>query len=247
MNQKVSKSVIPNTATAMNILSGFLSIIFVSQQDFHTGALLIFMAAFFDSIDGILARLTKTTSMFGVELDSIADVISFGVAPAFLIYYSHLIKYETVGIILSSLVLLFGAFRLARFNVQIEDIQIKLDFNGLPIPVSALVIASLVLFYHNGINIIKPFDSIVIPSVIVLSLLMVSNIKYNTLPKVNKLDSVGKLLFTIISVGALVLLVLTNGEAIFYLLWFHILYGIFRYLYFKFFNNENQIEIKTNK
>ena len=98
----ISKSIIPNTATALNIVSGFLSLIFASQNDFHTAALFIFIAAFFDLIDGLLARLTKTASMFGVELDSLADVVSFGVAPAFLIYQSYLIKYDIWGIVISS-------------------------------------------------------------------------------------------------------------------------------------------------
>ena len=243
----ISKSIIPNTATALNIVSGFLSLIFASQNDFHTAALFIFIAAFFDLIDGLLARLTKTASMFGVELDSLADVVSFGVAPAFLIYQSYLIKYDIWGIVISSLLLIFGAFRLARFNVQVEDIKIKLDFSGLPIPFSALAVTSLILFFHNGVNIIKPFDSMIIPSVIILSLLMVSNIKYNTLPNVNKLDLVGKLLLSILSITALVLISITKGEAIFYLIWFHIIFGIFRYLVLKFFKNENQVGIKVNK
>lgn len=247
MNRKISKSVIPNTATALNIASGFLSLVFTSHGDFHTGALFIFIAAFFDLIDGLLARLTKTTSMFGVELDSLADVVSFGAAPAFLIYQSYLIKFDFLGILISSLLLIFGAFRLARFNVQIEDIKIKLDFNGLPIPIAALAVSSLILFYHNGANIIKPFDSTIIPSVIVLSLLMVSNIKYNTLPKVKKMDFTGKLLLTFISIGLLILISLTKGEAIFYIIWFHILFGILRYLALKFFRNENQVEVKVNK
>jgi CDP-diacylglycerol--serine O-phosphatidyltransferase len=180
-------------------------------------------------------------------LDSLADVVSFGAAPSFLIYQSFLIKYDFWGIIISSLLLVFGAFRLARFNVQIEDIKIKLDFSGLPIPISALAISSLILFYHNGISVIAPFDSTIIPSVIVLSLLMVSNIKYNTLPKINKMDFTGKLILALISIGILVLISLTKGEAIFYLIWFHILFGIFRYLALKIFKNENSVEIKVNK
>ena len=247
INQKISKSIIPNTATALNIASGFIALIYTSHNDFRTAALFIFIAAFFDLIDGLLARLTKTTSMFGVELDSLADVVSFGAAPSFLIYHSFLIRYDIWGIIISSLLLIFGAFRLARFNVQVEDIQIKFDFNGLPIPISALAVASLVLFYHNGVNIIRPFDSLIIPSVIILSLLMISNIKYNTLPKIKKFDSLGKLLLSIISIAVLVLISLTNGEAIFYLIWFHILFGIFRYLFLKFFNNVKQVELKVNK
>ncbi len=247
INQKISKSIIPNTATALNIASGFLSLIFVSRGDIHTGALLIFIAAFFDLIDGVLARITKTTSMFGVELDSLADVVSFGVAPSFLIYYAYLSEYNTWGIIISSSILLFGAFRLARFNVQLEDIKIKLDFNGLPIPIAALSIVSMVLFYHDGSEIIKPFNSLIIPSVILVSLLMVSNVKYNAIPKITTLGIVAKSVLTLLAIAAVLLLILTNGVAIFYIIWFHILFGIFRYLYLKLFRNENHVEVKVNK
>ena len=247
INKKISKSIIPNTATALNIASGFLSIIFVSKGDIHTGALLIFIAAFFDLIDGVLARLTKTTSMFGVELDSLADVVSFGAAPSFLIYNAYLVEYNTIGIVISSLILLFGSFRLARFNVQLEDIKIKLDFSGLPIPIAALSIVSLVLFFHNGSEIIKPFDLFVIPSVILVSLLMISTVKYNAIPKINTLGTIAKVALVLLALIALLLLILTNGAAIFYIIWFHILFGIFRYLYFKLFSNENHLEVKVNK
>lgn len=213
INQKISKSIIPNTATALNIASGFLSLIFVSRGDIHTGALLIFIAAFFDLIDGVLARITKTTSMFGVELDSLADVVSFGVAPSFLIYYAYLSEYNTWGIIISSSILLFGAFRLARFNVQLEDIKIKLDFNGLPIPIAALSIVSMVLFYHDGSEIIKPFNSLIIPSVILVSLLMVSNVKYNAIPKITTLGIVAKSVLTLLAIAAVLLLNLNKWSS----------------------------------
>jgi len=241
---RIPKSTIPNTATSLNILSGFLAIIFASEGDFHLSALFIFIATFFDLIDGLLARLTKTASMFGVELDSLADVVSFGVAPSFLIYKAHFIDYGWLftdygylGILISALPLIFGALRLARFNVQVEDIKIKQDFFGLPIPISAITIASFVLFYHNGISIVNPFNYIILPAIILLSLLMVSNIRYNTLPKMKTLN-----LFSKISIylGALVLLVLvylTDGEALFYMIVFHILFGLLRHIYFMIFNS----------
>lgn len=234
---RIPKSTIPNAATSLNVFSGFLAIIFASEGDFHISALLIFIATFFDLIDGLLARLTKTTSMFGVELDSLADVVSFGVAPAFLIYKVYFINYGVIGIILSSLPLIFGALRLARFNVQVEDIKIKQDFYGLPIPISAITIASFVLFYHNGINIIKPFNHIILPAVIILSILMVSNIRYNTLPKMKKLNLFRKVSIYSIALILLVLVYLTNGEAFFYMIVFHILFGLFRHFYLMLFNN----------
>ena len=234
---KVSKSIIPNTATSLNIFSGFLSIIFASEGDFHLSALLIFSATFFDLIDGLLARLTKTASMFGVELDSLADVVSFGVAPSFLIYKSYFIDYGVVGVLISSLPLIFGALRLARFNVQVEDIKIKQDFYGLPIPISAITIASVVLFYHNGVNIVKPFTQFLIPTILILSFLMVSNIRYNSLPKMKMLSLLGKIGIYVSAIILLGLVFLTNGVAFFYMIIFHILFGLFRHFYLIIFKN----------
>jgi CDP-diacylglycerol--serine O-phosphatidyltransferase len=239
---RIPKATIPNTATSLNVFSGFLAIIFASEGDFHISALLIFIATFFDLIDGLLARLTKTASMFGVELDSLADVVSFGVAPSFLIYKAYFINYGVWGIIISSLPLVFGALRLARFNVQVEDIKIKQDFFGLPIPISAITIASFVLFYHNGIRIVKPFDVMILPSIILLSLLMVSNIRYNSLPKLKYLSTFAKVTIYSVAIILLVLVYLTGGEAFFYIIVFHILFGLLRHFYLNLFSskkNEN--------
>ena len=141
------------------------------------------------------------------------------------------------GIILSSLPLIFGALRLARFNVQVEDIKIKQDFFGLPIPISAITIASFFLFYHNGVSVIKPFDYILLPTVIILSLLMVSNIRYNTLPKMKALNLFSKISIYLLAIVLLVLVYFTEGKAFFYIIVFHILFGLLRHIYFMIFNN----------
>lgn len=229
---KIPKSTIPNSATALNVFSGFLSIVLASEGNFHLAALFVFIATFFDLIDGLLARLTKTASMFGVELDSLADVVSFGVAPSFLLYKAYFVSYGYLGIAVSSLPLIFGAFRLARFNVQVEDIKIKRDFFGLPIPISAITIASFFLFYHNGISVVKPFNHLLLPSVIILSLLMVSNIRYNTLPKMKSLNLFNKISIYTLAMILLILVYLTEGKAFFYIIVAHILLGLIRHIYF---------------
>ena len=81
---KISRSYLPNSVTALNIFCGFASIVFASKGEFHFSAILIFLAAFFDLIDGLIARMIGTSSQFGVELDSLSDVVSFGAAPAYL-------------------------------------------------------------------------------------------------------------------------------------------------------------------
>lgn len=242
-----SKAVFPNSATALNIFSGFVSIIYASQGDWKMAAIFIFVAAFFDLLDGIIARITRTSSQLGVELDSLADVVSFGVAPSFLIYKSFLIQYGTAGIIISSLILVFGAFRLARFNVQLEEISTKLDFKGLPVPISAVTIASIILFYHNGITIAKPFAHSIIPMIIILSILMVSNVRYNTLPKVKYLNTFGRFSLITLSTASLVAIILTQGVAFFYLVLVHIIFGILRHFYFIISSHKEEDDINLNE
>jgi len=235
----LSKSIFPNFATSLNVLSGFLSIVYASQNNFHLAAVFIFIAAFFDLIDGLIARLTKTSSQFGVELDSLADVVSFGAAPSFLLYKTYFLDFGIWGIIISSSLLIFGAFRLARFNVQLEDISKKLDFTGLPIPVQAITIASIVLFFFNGVSFAKIFESLLIPIVILLSFLMVSNIRYNALPKLKYLSMFYRIIVIVASLLALIGIYFTDGVAIFYYLSLNILWGIIRHLFNLFINLNN--------
>src|SRR5512138_873466 len=97
---RVTPSIIPNLFTAMNMFSGFLSIINTSEGKYNYAAWLIIIAAVFDALDGVMARLTKSSSELGVELDSLSDLVSFGTAPAFLIYRSYLYEYNAAGIII---------------------------------------------------------------------------------------------------------------------------------------------------
>lgn len=240
----LSKSIFPNFATSLNVFSGFLSIVFASQGDFQLSALLIFLAAFFDLIDGLIARLTKSSSQFGVELDSLADVVSFGAAPSFLIYKTYFINFGVIGLIISSLLLVFGAFRLARFNVQLEDLTKKLDFNGLPIPFQAITIASIVLFYYNGVAFVGIFNHLIIPIVILLSFLMVSNIRYNAFPKLKNLTPFSRYMILFFSILAILLIFFTKGLAFFYLLLVNIFWGIFRYLFKLFLSSSSVLKYK---
>lgn len=227
----MKKSYIPNTITAFNLLSGFLALIFTSEQNFQLAAVMIFAAAIFDLIDGIVARLLKTASQFGVELDSLADIVSFGAAPAFLIYSFQFHKLGIVGIFLSCLLLIFGALRLARFNSQIENIETKGDFKGLPIPLSAITIALFVYYLFN--KNIEPLYSISIPLVLILSLAMISNIKYSAFPKLNRTTLKGKPIYLVLTIIGLILTFFTDGSALFYIILGIVLLGIFRHIFKK--------------
>lgn len=113
------KRALPNFFTFGNMASGFFSVIAAHQGDFVSAVWLIGLAAICDTLDGVAARLTKTSSQFGIELDSIADVVSFGFAPAFLMYTLELHSLGIIGMIGSAIFLIAGGFRLARFNSQL--------------------------------------------------------------------------------------------------------------------------------
>lgn len=227
---RITRSVIPNLFTAMNMFSGFVSIVYSSQQDYLRAAEFIIIGAVFDALDGIMARLTRSSSEFGVELDSLSDLVSFGVAPAFLVYQSQLNNLGVWGIVVSSLLMVFGGLRLARFNVQLVGFD-KSYFTGLPIPSSAITIAAFVLVYFNGHGYDEPYSSYLIPLVILLSLLMVSRIRYETLPKFSAKGIKERPYSFAFVVLSLIAIIATAGKALFYIFILMILIGIFRHAF----------------
>jgi CDP-diacylglycerol--serine O-phosphatidyltransferase len=230
---RVTPSVIPNLFTAMNMFSGFLSIVSSSQGKFIYAAWLIIIAGIFDALDGAMARLTKSSSELGVELDSLSDVISFGAAPSFLIYKSYLYQYDTLGIILSSLLMLAGGFRLARFNIQLIGFE-KSFFKGLPIPSSAITVASFCLaFYEIPDGYPGICTKVIIPMILLLSYLMISRIKYDTIPKFKLKELIEKPYIILLLLLAVLLLILfTFTQALFFMFVFIILFGIFRHIFY---------------
>ena len=239
-NIRITRSVIPNLFTTLNMFSGFVSIIYSNEKNFFEAAILIIVAAVFDALDGIMARLTKSSSEFGVELDSLSDLVSFGVAPSFLLYQIYLNQFNVVGIIISSLIMVAGGLRLARFNVQLVGFD-KPYFIGLPIPSAAITIASFVLIYCKEGKIIPPFGDLVIPLIILLSLLMVSKVRYETVPKFSKKGIKERPYTFSFLLIFLIILIITNGKALFYIFVFIILLGILRYIFTMIFSrNKNE-------
>ena len=127
---------IPSLFTAGNLMCGFFSIIATFNGEFINAALFIILANILDGIDGYAARLTRTSTQFGVEFDSLADVVSFGVAPAVLVYLWALVPWQTWGWLAACTYVVCGALRLSRFNVQAMGMS-KNHFVGLPIPAAA--------------------------------------------------------------------------------------------------------------
>jgi CDP-diacylglycerol--serine O-phosphatidyltransferase len=172
---------IPSLFTAGNIMCGFFSVLSTFNGEYVQAALFIIFAHILDGVDGYAARLTKTTSQFGVELDSLADVVSFGLAPAILVYYWALIPWGTWGWLAACTYVVCGALRLARFNVQAKGAA-KSHFVGLPIPVAAEMITSTILLYYYLGGEGAPNKRVTLLLVIYgLALLMVSGFQYLSL------------------------------------------------------------------
>lgn len=168
----------------MNLLCGFLALTQVLEGAFIMTCWLIVLAGFFDLLDGMLARLTDADSTFGVQLDSLSDVVSFGVAPSFLVYAYALDTFGPLGMIVSALPALCGSVRLARYNVNSETDD-KEGFEGLPIPGQAIAIVALILAAENsewGAYLALDSLQVLLPIVVVLSGLMLSSIRFDSIP-----------------------------------------------------------------
>jgi CDP-diacylglycerol---serine O-phosphatidyltransferase len=203
--------------TTLNMFSGFMSIISSTQGNFIVAAWFVILAAVFDGLDGIMARITKSSSEFGVEFDSLSDIVSFGVAPSFLVYHIGLHELNNIGILISSLPMIFGGIRLARFNVQLIGFD-KDYFRGLPIPSAAgLIITFVLTFYDEQAGLTGFWGAMLVPLIVVSSLLMVSTIKYETLPRPT-MESIRANPYKYVFLSAAVIVTAaTKGAALFYL------------------------------
>ena len=184
---------LPALFTAGNIFCGFLSLDASARGAFETAAILIFVAAFFDGIDGRVARLTGTTSAFGEQLDSLCDVVSFGVAPAFLVYNWGLSAFGRAGLLVSFLFAVCGASRLARFNVQIHVVD-KRWFVGLPIPSAAGALCGLIWAVPAS-ELTDSLRVIFLGVTAALAFLMVSTFRYRSFKDVDVKSRRGRLYF----------------------------------------------------
>jgi CDP-diacylglycerol---serine O-phosphatidyltransferase len=147
-NIKKLKAQTANILTIVNLSLGVLGVLFILKGELHTSLLMIFLAAFFDRFDGMIARKLHIESEFGKQLDSLCDLISFGIAPAFLLYQAVIFNYGHAGIWFTIIYILCGAIRLARFNVT----EFTGSFIGLPITVSGcmLTVSYLAINYIPG-------------------------------------------------------------------------------------------------
>lgn len=165
---------IPTTFTIGNLFCGFYSIVSVQHGNFDMAAILIGWAAVFDVLDGRIARLTKTSSEMGLQLDSLADVISFCLAPAILINAWAFPQHQPIGWIISFIYIICGAMRLARFNIMGPGHK---DFVGMPTPAAGGMIASLVYYFQDP-KLVQDYYLGILALVGLLAFLMISTIRY---------------------------------------------------------------------
>ena len=174
--------VLPNIFTSMNLFFGFFAVIASINGKFVSAAFAIYIAAVFDLLDGKIARATHTTSKFGIEYDSLADLVSFGLAPGLMMYLWALKPLGRFGWLAAFLFMACGALRLARFNTQTGKISSD-HFVGLPIPAAASMTAATILLWHKFGLAVESHRLLMLLMLYALAFLMVSNIKYNSFKK----------------------------------------------------------------
>ena len=174
------RGLFPGTFTMGNVVCGFLAILSAFEGHITTACWFIILAGFLDALDGKIARLSGGTSQFGVELDSLADFLSFGVAPATIVYAIKLNSLGKWGWIISIVYIMAAAYRLARFNL-LADTEEKKDFLGLPVPGAAAALVTYIIFsYHvwDGLQ----YSEWLVSMIVLFAFLMVSQVQYDSFP-----------------------------------------------------------------
>lgn len=239
MSREVKRGVyiLPSILTLANLFCGFYAIIAIHKQHFHKAVLAIIIALVVDVLDGAVARFAKATSDFGVELDSLADLVSFGVAPGMLAYVFAMQPFGRIGWLAAFLFAACGALRLARFNIQTKKSD-KRYFIGLPVPAAAGLVVSSVLFLGEspslvvlGYEVLSPevTSALMVVLVTATAFLMVSKVRYRSLKEI---DISRRHSFTILISVILAMLVVASEPNLLLLgfFFFYALSGFVRYL-----------------
>ena len=223
------KGIFPGVFSMGNMLCGFLSILQSFEGEATHAAWLIVLAGFFDALDGKIARVSRSASRFGIELDSFADFVSFGIAPAVIFYSFRLFILGTWGWLIGFVFIICGAFRLARFNIQAK-LEDKPYFIGLPIPAAAITLCGYTLFSYELWGELR-YPEVLVTLIIVFSALMVSGIEYFALPRFS-LNSRKNMIKLMLILGALIAVLIRPKLVIFPIGIIYVLSGIGREIYY---------------
>lgn len=237
------REIFPGTFTMLNAVCGFIAIILTLEGETLNACWFIILAGFLDALDGKVARLSGVASRFGVELDSLADFASFGVAPAVLIYS---LKLESLGklgwIVITAIYIMAAGFRLAKFNLY-ADTEEKREFVGLPVPGAALTLVSFVIFCYAVWGQVQ-YPEVVVSMIVLFAFLMVSQVEYDTLPdEFTSRQNRVKLIILIIAAAAVLL---KPRLVLFPFFAFYILYGMMRVFYRLFAKGMEKVTGRSN-
>lgn len=197
---------LPNLFTTAALFAGFYAIVAAMADRFEAAAVAIFVAMVLDGIDGRIARLTNTQSAFGAEYDSLADMVSFGIGPALVVYQWALVGMGKLGWLVAFFYAAATALRLARFNTQVQTAD-KRYFQGLPCPLAAVVVAGLVWFSTDNAIDGASMKPVAFAITVIAGALMVSNVRYHSFKEI---DLKGRVPFITILVVVLVFVLISS-------------------------------------
>lgn len=250
---RVTRSIVPNLFTLANLFCGFAAIVTMvegftmgeplSEQTLQRATMFIILAGVFDMLDGVIARLVRSTSEFGVELDSLCDVVSFGVAPSVMLWASFFHQWLNWGLLLASLPALAAVLRLARFNVQLTSMEDKVYFRGMPVPAAALTLVSYLLFVDRADFMSADWRATAMTIVVIaVAGAMVSTIKYDNLPRPTIAAFRRRPVVFVVSLIALLLSVATQGLTIFPFMALYLIVGAVRHLFQKWDHSADEVD-----
>ncbi|BBP46498.1 CDP-diacylglycerol--serine O-phosphatidyltransferase [Thiosulfatimonas sediminis] len=200
---------LPNLMTTAALFAGFYAVIAGMQGNFEQGAIAIFIAMVFDGLDGRIARMTNSSSAFGAEYDSLADMVSFGLAPALLVYQWALHDFGKLGWLAAFIYTAGAALRLARFNTQV-GVADKRYFQGLPSPAAAALLAGLVWMVENDQMMHDWLPVVTLGLTVFAGLMMVSNVRFHSFKELNLKNKVS---FVTLILGVMVLVFISIKPA----------------------------------
>jgi CDP-diacylglycerol---serine O-phosphatidyltransferase len=208
-NLRKALFVLPNLFTLSSIFCGFYAIILAGQepapQQLYRASLAVFFGIFFDMADGRVARMTRTQSEFGVQLDSLADQVTFGVAPAVILYHWALASLGLLGAAAAFVYVACGAMRLARFNVLASRAPGPMKyFIGVPIPTAAGVLLALVMFHQRTYYAPPGHTLSILAVVLIVSYLMISQVRYRTFKDLKPTRKSLTIVFTLLVLFAVI-------------------------------------------
>lgn len=227
------KGIIPGTFTMGNLVCGFLSILSAFEGHFTTACWFIVLAGFLDALDGKIARISGGASQFGIELDSLADFLSFGIAPAVLMHTIKLNALGKWGWVISVVFIMAASYRLARFNL-LADTEEKKNFLGLPVPAAALALVSFIIFSYYIWGQLE-YSEFLVSMIVLFAFLMVSQVQYEIFP--DRFDTPQSRVLLAIALGSALAIVFNPRLLLFPFFSLYILWGMVREIYRQFFRN----------